>query len=121
MTGAGSGRTRRGLVAAGSVLGALAASSCCILPLALLTLGVGGAWVGGLTAMAPYQPYFLALTIVLLAAGFRLAYRRPSAVCGPEGACARPAPRRAMKLSLWLATLLVAATLAVNVWGRLAA
>ena len=33
------------LVAAGGVIGALAASSCCILPLVLFGLGVSGAWI----------------------------------------------------------------------------
>jgi mercuric ion transport protein len=47
-----------GLAAAGGLLGALAASSCCIVPLALFTLGVGGAWIGNLAALEPYQPYF---------------------------------------------------------------
>jgi mercuric ion transport protein len=42
---------RRGqqLMAAGGLLGALAASSCCVLPLALFALGVSGAWIGNFT------------------------------------------------------------------------
>ncbi|MGH6880679.1 MAG: mercuric transporter MerT family protein, partial [Hypericibacter sp.] len=44
------------LIAAGGVLGALAAMSCCILPLVLFALGISGAWIGNLTALAPYQP-----------------------------------------------------------------
>jgi mercuric ion transport protein len=56
------------LVAAGGVLGALAASSCCILPLVLFGLGVSGAWIGNLTRLAPYQPYFIVATAAALAA-----------------------------------------------------
>lgn len=37
-------------VAASGVLGALAASSCCMLPLALFTLGAIGPWLGMLTS-----------------------------------------------------------------------
>ena len=55
-------RRRQGLMAAGGLLGALAASSCCILPLAMFGLGVSGAWIGNLTQLAPYQPYFIAAT-----------------------------------------------------------
>ena len=33
-------------MAAGGLIGALAASSCCILPLVLFALGVSGAWIG---------------------------------------------------------------------------
>jgi len=53
--------TRRAqkFVAAGGVLGALAASSCCIAPLILFSLGVSGA----LTRLAPYQPYFTAVRL----------------------------------------------------------
>ena len=52
------GRTQK-LVAAGGILGAIAASSCCIAPLVLFSLGISGAWIGNLTALAPYQPYFV--------------------------------------------------------------
>jgi hypothetical protein len=55
-------RHRQRLIAAGGLLGALAASSCCILPLVLFSLGVSGAWIGNFTRLAPYQPYFIAAT-----------------------------------------------------------
>lgn len=44
---------RKPWIAAGGILGAIAASSCCILPLVLFSLGIGGAWIGNLTALAP--------------------------------------------------------------------
>ena len=59
---AAASRTQK-LVAAGGILGAIAASACCIAPLALFSLGVSGAWIGNLTALAPYQPYFIAATV----------------------------------------------------------
>lgn len=46
------------LAAVAAVSGAVGAVACCILPLALFTLGVTGAWIGALTALAPYQPVF---------------------------------------------------------------
>jgi mercuric ion transport protein len=57
---------------AGGLLGALAASSCCILPLALFVLGVSGAWIANLTQLAPYQPCFIAATIAFLGYGYWL-------------------------------------------------
>lgn len=39
---------------------ALGASACCTVPLALVSLGVGGAWIGSLTALAPYRWLFVA-------------------------------------------------------------
>lgn len=57
---------RQRLVAVGGILGALAASSCCIVPLVLFGLGIGGAWIGNLTALAPYKPLFVAATAGVL-------------------------------------------------------
>src|SRR5258708_40299034 len=45
--------------AVGGVLGAIAASSCCMLPLLLFTLGASGSWICTLVRLAPYQPYFI--------------------------------------------------------------
>ncbi|CCE10378.1 Mercuric transport protein (Mercury ion transport protein) (fragment) [Bradyrhizobium sp. STM 3843] len=41
------------LMAAGGLLGALAASSCCILPVVLFSLGISGAWIGNFTQLSP--------------------------------------------------------------------
>ena len=57
------------LMAVGGLLGALAASSCCILPVVLFSLGVSGAWIGNFTRLEPYQPYFLAATLLSLGTG----------------------------------------------------
>jgi mercuric ion transport protein len=102
---------RQKLLAAGGLLGALAASSCCILPLVLFSLGISGAWIGNLTALAPYQPVFVALTLGFLGYGHYLAYWKPQA-CAEGEACARPLPNRLVKAALWAATALVAAALA---------
>ena len=98
---------RQGLLAVGGLLGALAASSCCIAPLALFSLGVGGAWMSNLTALAPYKPIFVALTLGLVGYGYHLVYGKPRAACAAQGPCARPLPRRSVKLGLWSATVLV--------------
>ena len=103
---------RSALLAGGGVLGAVAASSCCIVPLALFSLGVGGAWIGNLTALAPYQPIFVATTLAFLGAGFWMAYRSPKVGCVEGSECARSAPRHVVKLALWTATVLVAAAMA---------
>src|SRR5260370_42023181 len=104
---------KAGWVAAGGILGALAASSCCILPLALFMLGISGAWIGNLTALAPYQPIFFATTAGCLGVGYYLVYRQPKAVCA-DGSCARPLPKRGVKAVLWAATALVLAAVAFD-------
>lgn len=104
-----------GLLAAGGIIGAIAASSCCILPLVLFTLGVSGAWIGNLTALEPYQPIFLVTTAGFLGFGFWRVYRQPKAVACADGSCARPVSRRIVKTALWTATVLALAALAFRI------
>ena len=105
---------RQRLVAVGGVLGALAASSCCIVPLILFSLGVGGAWIGHLTALAPYKPVFVAGTAGVLGYGFFLVYWKPPRACADGTACARPIPSRIVQIALWVATVLVIAAFAFD-------
>ena len=105
---------RKGLIAAGGVIGALLASSCCIAPLLLLTLGVGGAWMGGLTALAPYQYYFITATLLFIGAGHWYVYWKPKQACDEGAYCASPASDRIVKIALWFATALVVLSLGVN-------
>lgn len=102
------------LVTAGGVLGALAASSCCVMPLVLFGLGVSGAWIGNLTRLAPYQPYFLAATVACLGYGYWLLYRSRKTACADDAICARPLSDRIVTIGLVIATLLVVAALAVD-------
>lgn len=108
----GSGRQK--FLAAGSVLGGVLASTCCIAPLLLVTLGVGGAWMGRLTALAPYQPYFVAATLAFLAGGFWYVYWKPRRACDADGYCATDTADRVVKVALWVATGLVALALGVT-------
>lgn len=91
---------------AGGLLGALAATACCIVPLVLFTLGVGGAWMSNLTSLAPYQPYILALTVGCLGYGYWLVYRSRKRACDEGELCARPLPNRLVLTGLILATVL---------------
>src|SRR5579875_1214121 len=81
------------LTLGGAVLAALAASSCCIGPLILAALGIGGA--GAFAVIGAYRPYILGVTAVLLAGGFYLTYRKPraSAVGGDACGCEQPSPK----------------------------
>ena len=99
------------LMAAGGLLGALAAASCCILPLVLFGLGVSGAWIGTFTQLAPYQPFFIAATVACLGYGYWLVYRSSKVVCAGGEACARPLSNRLVRLGLIVATVLVVAAI----------
>jgi mercuric ion transport protein len=65
--------TEKGSLIAG-VLAAIGASVCCVGPLVLLALGIGGSWVGSLTAMEPYRPFFIGMTLLFLGLAFRKLY-----------------------------------------------
>jgi len=111
------GRDR--LLVVGGMLGAIIASSCCVVPLLLITLGVSGAWIGNLTALEPYKAYFIAVTVVLLSAGFWYIYIKPKKACAEGSYCARPESGRITKIVLWFATVLVLINATVNYWAPL--
>ena len=102
------------LLAGGGVLGALAASSCCLVPLALFGIGVGGAWIGYLTRLAPYQPYFLGFAAACLGLGYGLRYRSRRVVCAEDEMCARPFPSRIVTMGFVVAGVLIVAVLALD-------
>ncbi len=81
-----------------TILSAVAASLCCILPLAAVFLGVGSAAMGAW--IEPARPYLLGVTVICLGLGFYQAYRPLE--CGPEDGCAAPVSRRAQRLLLWI-------------------
>ncbi|GAA5173988.1 MULTISPECIES: mercuric transporter MerT family protein [Halomonadaceae] len=108
---------RKGLLAGGGAIGAVLASACCILPLVLFSLGIGGAWMSNLTMLKPYQPLFIAFTLVMLGIGFYTVYRKPSNTCradacSTDGYCGTPLAERVIKIALWSATLLIVVVLA---------
>ena len=105
---------RTGLLAAGGLIGGVLASSCCVLPLALVSLGISGAWIGQLTALSPYQPYFLIAALALLGAGFWQAYWRKPEVCLPNSVCSEPRSGAVAKSVLWIGTLFVFAALTID-------
>jgi mercuric ion transport protein len=110
---ASTGRAQK-LAAAGGVLAAIAASSCCTVPLLLFSLGVSGAWIGNLTRLAPYQPIFVAVTLACLGYGYWLVWRARRTVCAKGANCSRPLPNRTITIALIAASLLVVAALAFD-------
>lgn len=105
-------RVGKTVASVGGILAAIGAASCCVIPFALATLGISGAWIGNFTALAPYQPYFIGLTALFLAGGFYLVYRKPKAACAEGSYCARPGSSRVAKVALWSATVLFLAAVA---------
>ena len=98
---------RAGLLSLGGILAALGTGACCVVPFALFTLGISGAWIGNLTALEPYQPIFATITFGFLGYGFYLVYRKPKVACADGSYCAKPSSARIAKVGLWTATVLV--------------
>lgn len=103
--------TEKGSLIAG-VLAAIGASVCCVGPLVLLALGIGGTWVGSLTAMEPYRPIFIGLTLLFLGLAFRKLYLVPQ-VCAPGTLCADSRTIKRQRLTFWIVAALLFGLLAV--------
>ena len=105
--------TAKGWGATGfGVLGALAMTSCCILPLVLVSFGVTGVFIAQLGALYAYKWYTFALSAAFLGYGFYKAYKPVAAEACADGTCARPINRKVMKATLWAAAVIVAVAMA---------
>lgn len=98
----------RALLAGG--LAAVLASTCCLGPLVLITLGFSGAWISKLVALEPYQPIFIGAALVALFFAGRHMWR-PVAHCAPDEVCALPRVRRAYQMLFLGVTALLFTTL----------
>lgn len=94
------------------VLAAIGASVCCVGPLVLLMLGIGGAWIANLTALEPLRPWFIAATLLFLGLAFRRLYLQPQ-VCEPGAACAEPIVVKRQRLIFWVVALALLLLLSV--------
>lgn len=96
---------RVGVLAVGG-LAALLASTCCLGPLLLVGLGVSGAWIGNLTVLEPYRPFFIGAALLALAFAWRRIFRRAQ-TCAPGEVCALPKARTTYKVIFWVVIVLV--------------
>ncbi len=111
------GQTKRGLLAGGSLLGAIASLSCCVLPYVIFSLGITTVWIGRLAHLAPYQPIFIAIALGFVAAGFYAVYRKPKAEhCELGSYCASRTSIWITQGTLWLSTALVIVALTISYW-----
>jgi len=99
-----------------AVIAAIGASLCCVGPLVLLALGIGGSWISNLAALEPYRPIFIGITLVFLYLAFRKLYSIPRQ-CAPDDACAMPSTLRNQRIIFWIATVLLVALLTFPYYG----
>jgi len=95
----------------GAVLAAIGASVCCVGPLLLLSLGIGGAWISTLTSMESVRPFFIILTLIFIALGFRKLYLTPSQ-CEEGETCAISDVQRRQRLLFWIGSAFILILLA---------
>jgi mercuric ion transport protein len=91
--------------AAGSVVGAVLASACCIGPLVFAVLGISGAAFA--QSFEPFRPYLLVATYALLGGAFYFTYRPGPTACAPGSACEMPRTNRFGRAMLWMAAVIV--------------
>lgn len=98
-------RTGGSVLAAGGIA-AILASLCCLGPLVLVSVGLGGAWLSNLQLLEPYRPIFISVALVALFLAYRRVYR-PLSACKPGEACAMPRIRRTYQVLFWFVAVLV--------------
>ena len=95
----------RGALVVGG-LAAILASTCCLGPLMLVTLGFSGAWLGNLTALEPYRPVFIGTALIAMFFAWRRIYR-PATACKPGEVCAIRQAKTTYKALFWVVGALV--------------
>lgn len=98
---------KKKLVGIVTLVSAALASVCCIGPLVLVGLGMGG--LGLAAGLARYRTIFMALTFAFLGLAFYLTYRKREVQCA-DGSCEVKSAGARAKTLLWIVT---AATLAL--------
>lgn len=95
---------------------ALGASACCVGPLILVALGLGGAWASGLRALEPLYPVFLALALGAFGFAFWRLYVA-SGRCTPDAACATAPVLRRQRIAFWVALVAAKAIVLFPFYG----
>lgn len=98
----------------GALISAAFASICCLGPLVLAGLGLGG--VGLAAGLVRYRPLFLVLTAVLLAVAFYFTYRKKEVAC-PDGTCEFRSGNKTMKTTLWIITVITIGVATFPTWS----
>ena len=104
-----SDKATKKIIATGGLLGAIAASTCCVLPVILFALGISGAWISNLVSLARYKPFFIVLSLVFVGTGFWMVYFKPN-ISIPKiqsTSCYRPFSEKTIKIMLWFSVIII--------------
>lgn len=101
-----------------AVVWTLLASTCCVLPLALVLVGITGAWMANLAILKPLTPLFVTLALGSLGwAGWLLF--RPVRACAPQDGPACASNRPLLRRLFVACAVLVLALLSVPLFAPL--
>lgn len=98
-------KTGKGALIAGG-LSAILASTCCLGPLLLVSVGISGAWIGKLRVLEPYSNFFMGVALVAMFFAYRRIFR-PVQDCKPGEVCAIPQVRITYKIVFWAVVSLI--------------
>ena len=101
-----------GLLTVAGLAAAFGVAACCALPLLLISLGLGTAWLGDVASIAePNRDLLLVCAALALAGGAFFLWRqqRHAARCGPNGVCTPPAVRVLTLVGLLIGVVLLIA------------
>lgn len=96
----------------GGILAGMAASLCCVVPLALLLVGISGAWIGNLTALEPYTPIFITLALVSLFFAYRSIFIPQNRCCSDKSVCAIPSVNRLYRMLFYIVAVMIILSIA---------
>lgn len=92
----------------GGLIAAVLTTSCCALPFLLFSMGVGGAWIGKLRVLEPYNNYFMGIALCFVAFGFYAGHKKKrSLACDLDGYCESTTADRVRSAMLWLSMMLI--------------
>jgi len=104
-----SDKATKKIIATGGLLGAIVASTCSVLPVFLLALGISGSWIGSFRSLAPYKPFFVIISLVFIGTGFWIVYFKPQ-ISIPKvqsTSCYRPFSEKTIKIMLWFSVIII--------------
>lgn len=105
----------KGTLIAGLLAG-LTASACCAGPLVLLMLGVSGSWIGNLSALEPYRPFFILVAVVFLGLAYRKIFMAPKA-CSTDAVCATQDGKRSQQIIFWITAIVIVLSISFPWYG----
>ncbi len=97
---------------------ALLSTVCCIVPLVLLMLGIGGSWIANLTALEPYKPIFIGIAILFLAMAYWQIFLQKQD-CEEGKICAVPENKKKYKIIFWITALIILSSSTITYWAPL--